>query len=487
MRVVDLPSAFSWLSGPRQLMPALAAGAIALGPASAFAAGEGPSLRGADLALLWALPFAGLLLSIAVMPLLAPRFWHHHYGKVSLFWALGVVLPMGVVHGAAVTAYELLHTALLEYVPFIILLLALFTITGGIRFDGRLGGTPAANTGVLGVGSILAGFMGTTGASMLLIRSLIAANNHRRHQRHVVIFFIFLVSNIGGALTPLGDPPLFLGFLQGVDFFWPTIHLTVPMLLVGGTLLAGFYLLDVVLYRRDLAHHKVVPPAAEGRVRIVGKQSFVLLAAVLAAVLLSGLVETGVHFTVYHVEVALQGLLRDLALLALVFLSLRLTSAADREQNGFSWFPIVEVAKLFAGIFVTIIPPLAILRAGSEGALAGLLAVLGSEGQPANAMYFWLTGMLSSFLDNAPTYLIFFNAAGGEADTLMGPLAGTLIAISCGAVFMGANTYIGNAPNFMVKSIAEASGVKMPSFFGYMVWSGALLLPVFILFSLVYF
>ncbi len=471
----------------RVLAVSLSALLLSAGPALAAGAGA-PHLDGGELGLIWCVPFAGILLSIALFPLLAPAFWHHHFGKVSAFWALAFLLPFLVVFGWELALFEMLHVGLLEYIPFIILLLSLFTVAGGIRLTGRLVGTPVVNTGILLLGTVLASWMGTTGAAMLLIRPIIRANEWRRYKVHTMVFFIFLVANIGGSLTPLGDPPLFLGFLKGVDFFWPTEAMLVPMLLVSALLLVLYYGVDSVLYRRETGR-----PAAEDEgdgesLGLTGKVNFLLLAGVVAAVLMSGVWKPGVSFNVFHVSVELQNLCRDLLLLAIAYLSWVVTDRANREANGFSWFPILEVAKLFAGIFLTIVPAIAILRAGTSGALEPVVSlVTGADGQPVEAMYFWLTGILSSFLDNAPTYLVFFNTAGGDAQELMGPLYGTLLAISAGAVFMGANTYIGNAPNFMVRAICEERGIAMPSFFGYMAWSVGILAPIFLLVTLVFF
>jgi Na+/H+ antiporter NhaD/arsenite permease-like protein len=376
---------------------------------------------------------------------------------------------------------------ILEYLPFVILLLALFTIAGGIRLTGTLVGTPKVNTLMLLVGTSLASFMGTTGAAMLLIRPLLRANAHRRYRVHSVVFFIFLVANIGGSLTPLGDPPLFLGFLKGVTFFWPAVHLYVKMLFVAAILLVLYFVLDSFLYRREGS------PRPSGDhpepLRLDGLVNFPLLAGVMGLVLMSGLWSSGTQFNIWaDIEVTLPSLLRDLALLGLTVLSVVLTRPEIRQGNGFTWEPIIEVAKLFAGIFVTMVPAIAILRAGPEGALSALVALASTvEGQPVNHMYFWLTGVLSSFLDNAPTYLVFFNLAGGDARHLMNIIPETLAAISAGAVFMGANTYIGNAPNFMARVIAHENGVKMPSFFGYMAWSTAILVPIFVLVTFIFF
>ena len=467
----------------RRLVPRLV-GAMAVMPGLAMAA----DLDGAQLSALWGVPFAGLLLSIALMPLLAPHFWHHHFGKVAALWALAFLLPFAVVFGPALAGANLVHALLAEYIPFIVLLTALFTVSGGIYIRGNLHGSPGLNTAILGIGAVLASFMGTTGASMLLIRPLIRANDNRRHVAHVVVFFIFIVSNAGGSLTPLGDPPLFLGFLKGVDFFWTIRHIFPETLFLVGSLLLIFYLLDSFYYhkREELLSQDPTPDSRA--IGFDGGLNFVLLAGVVALVLMSGLWKSPVSFNVAGTEVGLPGLVRDLGLVLITVLSLKLTPAQVHEDNQFGWGPMQEVAKLFAGIFLTIIPVIAMLKAGVNGPFGAIVsAVTRPDGSPDVAMYFWITGALSSFLDNAPTYLVFFNTAGGDPQVLMTTLAPTLAAISAGAVFMGANSYIGNAPNLMVKAIAEDRGVKMPSFFGYMVWSGGVLIPLFIVMTFIWF
>lgn len=437
-------------------------------------------LDGGTISLLWGIPFAGLLLSIALMPLIAPHLWEHHFGKVGAFWALALIVPFALVYGPAEATARLLHTVLLDYVPFILLLFALFVVAGGIRVSGNLVGTPATNTAMLAFGTLSASFLGTTGAAMVLIRPMIRANEDRLHKTHVFVFFIFLVANIGGALTPLGDPPLFLGFLKGVDFLWTLETMLLPMLFLSACLLALFYGLDTLLWRRE--HHEVQGKSRVPRqIRIEGLHNLLYLLAIALTVLASGLWNRDAVVPIgLGIEMPLNGLIRDVVLIAIALLSWRTTRQAIRVENAFTWAPMQEVAILFAAIFVTMIPMLAMLKAGMSGPFAPLLALItGPDGAPNNAAYFWLTGLLSSFLDNAPTYLVFFNLAGGNAAELMGPLAGTLLAISAGAVFMGANTYIGNAPNFMVRSICEERGVRMPSFGGYMLWSGAILLPLF--------
>lgn len=449
--------------------------------------GSAPHLAGENLAIFWIIPFVGILLSIAIFPLIASDFWHHNFGKISLFWALSLIAPFLVTYGFEITLYELLHVGLLEYVPFIILLLALFTISGGVCLRGSLVGTPILNTVILLIGTVLASWMGTTGAAMLLIRPLLRANAFREKKVHIVVFFIFLVANIGGSLTPLGDPPLFLGFLKGVDFFWTTSAMFKPMVFMAISLLIIFFILDTYYYKKEVL--KGPQKLNEEKLAVEGTFNLLLLAGVIGGVLLSGFWKPGYQIEVYHVGLEIQNISRDIILLILTYISWTLTSQSIRKANEYTWFPILEVGKLFAVIFVTIIPAIAILKAGTNGALSYVVAsVSDSNGEPINYMYFWLTGILSSFLDNAPTYLVFFNTAGGNPITLMGEMPNTLLAISAGAVFMGANTYIGNAPNFMVKSISESSGIDMPSFFGYLIkWSIPVLLPLFIIVSYLFF
>ncbi len=457
---------------------------MALLPSLALAA----DVDGSQLSPLWGVPFAGILLSIALMPLLAPSFWHHHFGKVAAAWALAFLLPFAITFGAGQAGVALVHVMLAEYIPFVILLTALFTVSGGIYIRGNLHGSPGLNTAILAIGAVLASFMGTTGASMLLIRPLIRANDNRAHKAHVIVFFIFIVSNIGGSLTPLGDPPLFLGFLKGVDFFWTLSHIFPETLFLVGSLLAIFYAMDWYYYHKREEILPADPTPDSRRIGFDGGINFALLAAVVGLVLMSGFWKSPVSFNIAGTEVGLPGIVRDLGLVLVTLVSLRLTPARVHADNQFGWAPMQEVAKLFAGIFLTIIPVIAMLKAGVDGPFGAVVsAVTRPDGSPDVAMYFWITGALSSFLDNAPTYLVFFNTAGGDAQVLMTTLAPTLAAISAGAVFMGANSYIGNAPNLMVKAIAEDRGVKMPSFFGYMLWSGAVLIPLFIVMTFIWF
>ncbi|MGI9024869.1 MAG: sodium:proton antiporter [Burkholderiaceae bacterium] len=455
--------------------------ALLCGVSSANAGG----FDGASLTLYWILPFVGILASIALLPLFTPTFWHRHFGKIALVWALLFVVPFASMFGTTETAHQLAHAGLLEYLPFVVLLFALYTVSGGIGVFGNLHGSPGTNTVLLALGAVLANLMGTTGAAMVLVRPLIRANDNRTHNVHVLMFFIFLVANAGGSLTPLGDPPLFLGFLNGVSFFWTTTAMLGPTLTLCGALLAIFYALDRYLYAK--AGEERPDPTPDRPLRVSGKVNILLLVAVVAAVLMSGFWRPGIAFTVLDTPLEWQNIARDALLIAIALVSLAITPSGIHEANEFNWGPMKEVAKLFAAIFVTIIPAIAILKAGEAGAMASLTRlVTTASGEPNNPMYFWLTGMLSAFLDNAPTYLVFFNLAGADAKYLMAHRE-TLEAISGGAVFMGALSYIGNAPNFMVRSIAEDRGIGMPSFFGYMVWSCGILLPLFAVLTVLYF
>jgi Na+/H+ antiporter NhaD/arsenite permease-like protein len=408
-----------------------------------------PNALGLSLPLWSVLPFAGFLLSIALFPLFAPSFWARHYGKVSA--AFGIPVAAWFLFLAP---RELLHTAV-EYISFLVLLASLFTISGGILLRGTIRGTPGVNCAFLGAGAVLSNVLGTTGASMLLIRPLLRANSSRKRAVHVYVFFIFIVANIGGALTPIGDPPLFLGYLRGVPFFWTVTNLWQYWAVTAGIVLGIFYAIDRLAIRSEGADG----PAAETGsgektpISLAGKWNFLLLGAVIGAVFLPTPV-------------------RETAMAAAAILSAWKTPARIREENEFTYHPIEEVAILFAGIFATMIPALLILKARG-----------GELGVTEPWQFFWASGTLSSFLDNAPTYLTFLSLAqglGGPSD-VVGVSAPVLRAISAGAVFMGANTYIGNAPNFMVKAIAEGAGVRMPSFFGYMAYSATILLPVFAL------
>ena len=441
------------------------------------------------------LPFIGLLLSIALAPLVAGRFWSSLKNQAAIAFLFSLpVLLLCCLH-----APHLLVENLGSYVSFVILLASLFIVSGGIWLAGGLQSTPAANTLLLAAGAVLCNFIGTTGASMVLIRPLLRANLHRKHHAHLPVFFIFLVSNIGGLLTPLGDPPLFLGFLHQVPFFWVTKAILPHMLFTTAILLAIFYILDSYYFLREKRQEIIVELDKEQKVKfkLEGGYNLILLAGVVGMVVTSGCWDAGTC-DIRGMEFQWQNLARDVGIVVLGLISLAITPQHLRKANDFSWFPIIEVAKLFAGIFVTIIPVLAILKAGLDGPWAGLIALIK---EPLH--YYWISGALSSFLDNAPTYLTFFNLALGQLglseEMIPGALAAHAVtanpafisflkAVSVGSVFMGANTYIGNAPNFMVNSIAKEFGVNMPSFFGYMFkYSIPILIPIFIVVGLVFF
>ena len=401
------------------------------------------------------LPFVAMLLAIAVCPLAIPHWWESNRNKVVVSAALG--LPVLVVYGVRHPA-ALVHTAA-DYVSFIILLAGLFVIAGGIVLRGDLVATPATNTAFLTVGGLLASLVGTTGASMLLVRPLLQTNRERTRVRHTVVFFIFVVSNVGGMLTPLGDPPLFLGYLEGVPFTW-TFRLLPHWGFMLVVLLAAFFVYDSVQFSREPLAAIRRDRARVEPLRVRGGLNAVWLVGVVLAV------------AFFHAP------WREVVIVILAAVSLKLTPKRIRHDNGFSVGPMVEVAVLFAGIFLTMIPALDLLR------------LRGDElGVRAPWHFFWASGMLSSFLDNAPTYLTFLALGQGLRlpAEVVGVPASILAAISVGSVAMGANTYIGNAPNFMVKAIAEEAGVKMPSFFGYMVYSGTILLPLFIVVTFVFF
>jgi Na+/H+ antiporter NhaD/arsenite permease-like protein len=336
------------------------------------------------------------------------------------------------------------------------------------------------------IGGVLASFMGTTGAAMVMIRPILKANAWRKNRVHIVVFVIFIVANVGGGLTPLGDPPLFLGFLKGVDFFWTIKHMLAPVAFTIVILLIIFFIMDTHYYNKE--NDKPIKKGEVEKLKLVGVPNMLLIPLIIGAVIISS-INMGTAFTIHFVAVPLSSIIQVALLLFLTIISLQVSDPDIREGNGFSWEPIREVAKLFATIFMTMVTPIAMLKAGADGPMGMVVrSVADSSGNFINANFFWATGILSSFLDNAPTYIVFFNTAGGNPIDLMGIHAKTLLAISAGAVFMGANTYIGNAPNFMTKSIAEESGVSMPSFFGYMfIYSIPILIPVFILVTYIFF
>jgi len=484
-------SVASRLSGVVAILLALSARTASAAQHAASSHAEGLARLAQQLPLVSVVPFLLLLLVIAVVPLFAGHWWEHNRNKaiVVACFALPMVAYLGLALGPA--GRFVLEEKLLEYLAFIVLLAALFTISGGIYIQGSLSGTPLVNSGMLGIGAVLANLIGTTGASVVLIRPLLRANQSRRDKVHVVIFFIFVVSNCGGLLTPLGDPPLFLGFLMGVPFEW-TLRLWPQWLLVNALLIAIFNVWDQVVLDREERQRpgsQLEAVMAHEPFRIHGRRNLLFLLGVMVVVLASGKgVGYGGEPWPFGVK---EGMM---ALLAAV--SYGITPADNHRRNAFTFGPIIEVAVLFVGIFVTMAPALVILNAWGQGARDVLGMGFGLD-RPWH--FFWATGSLSSFLDNAPTYLTFSATAAGLEGVAAegrflgeflarGEAAGRLLAaISAGAVLMGAMTYIGNGPNFMVKAIAESSGVKMPSFFGYLAYSAVVLLPLFVLTTLLFF
>jgi len=443
--------------------------------------------------LAFCIPFAGLLLCIAMLPLVKAEWWEAHQPHAVVFWSLLFVLPFAFVYGPGQAFEKVLECIVDDYLTFIILLFGLFCVSGNITLEGDLAGSPRINVGLLLIGTMLSSWIGTTGASMLMVRPIIKMNAWRKRRSHIMVFFIFLISNIGGCLTPIGDPPLLMGFMRGVPFFW-SLHLFPVLLFNVVILLTIFYFLDRRAYRKDIAEGlkpDISKPGTE--VHILGLHNLIFLAMIVAAVILSGTLPgmaafqdaegavRGIHLF-GEVTLTYPALIEVVIILVAAFLSFKTTSVEIRRKNHFTWGAIQEVAVLFVGIFITMQPALMLLK--SMGPELGLSKPL---------EMFWATGALSSFLDNTPTYLVFLTTAGtlgftqGIATTVGTIPVKMLTAISCGAVFMGANTYIGNAPNFMVKSISDENGVRMPSFFGYLLWSIVSLVPVFIIDTLVFF
>ena len=439
------------------------------------------------------IPFAGLLLSIAVMPLIKPNWWEKNQPLAVIAWSLLFIIPFTVTYGAFESAQTVLECVVNDYLTFIILLFGLFCVAGNITVEGEFAGSPRINTGLLAIGTLLSSLIGTTGASMLLVRPFIKMNSWRRRKSHIMIFFIFLISNMGGCLTPIGDPPLLMGFMRGVPFSW-SLHLFKILIFNMIILLFVFYHLDMRAYRKDIARGLKPDISKPGtNFHIDGLHNLIFVAMIVGAVILSGVLpglsafqnadgtEKGIHI-LGEVTLGFPALIEIGIILLAAFLSFKTTDSNIRIRNHFTWGAIKEVAVLFIGIFITMQPALMILKA--KGADLGLTEPM---------QMFWATGALSSFLDNTPTYLVFLTTAGalGYQNGILTSVGTVpvrmLTAISCGAVFMGANTYIGNAPNFMVKSISDENGIRMPSFFGYMLWSIAYLVPVFLLDTLIFF
>ena len=439
------------------------------------------------------IPFVGILLCIAIMPLIKPAWWEEHQPLVVAIWSLLFIIPFAVLHGAGEATELVLECLINDYLTFIVLLFGLFCVSGNITMEGDLAGSPRVNIILLTIGTLLSSVIGTTGSSMLMVRPVIKMNSWRKHRTHIMVFFIFLVSNIGGCLTPIGDPPLLMGFSRGVPFFW-SLRLFPVLLFNMAVILFIFYWIDRKAYCRDIAKGRMPDISKPGtKISIQGLHNLIFIVMIVAAVILSGVLPDmpafqnaegevlGIHIF-GEVVLTYPALIEIVIILLAAFLSFKTTKPEIRVKNHFTWGAIKEVAVLFFGILITMQPALMILK--SMG---------GSLGLTEPIQMFWVTGALSSFLDNTPTYLVFLTTAGamnfveGVATTLGNIPTQMLIAISCGAVFMGANTYIGNAPNFMVKAISDENGIRMPSFFGYIVWSLCVLVPVFLLDALVFF
>lgn len=428
--------------------------------------------------LLWAIPFLGIIFSMSFLPLLAPNFWEKHGGVIPFGWTAIYLACVAWIFGFRELLPATFEPLLNDYVSFIIQIATLYIVAGGIYIDFPNGKGPVFNTMFLFLGSLLAGWIGTTGAAMLLIRPFLRANAQRRYKVHLMVFFIFLIANIGGAATPLGDPPLFIGFLKGVDFFWFIQHLY-PVLFGTIFVLCGlFYVVDTILFKKETGRFEM----ARDNVSFVikGARNLFFLVLVLLAVISC---QFEGSFEIAGETYNYSSVLRNIILLSIATISIKLTHKDIREENGFTFAPIREVAEFFVAIFITVAPILSILSKGENGSLAMIFDWIAPGGEFILSKCFWASGLLSSVLDNAPTFLIFFHLASGNAAELMTTKAAILTSFSISTVFMGALTYIGNAPNLMVRSISEHHGIRVPSFLGYMVWSVGILAPIFLVIS----
>lgn len=427
---------------------------------------------------LWAVPFLGIIFSMSFLPLLCPKLWEKYGCFVPLFWSGAYLSAVAICFGPGEIVPAVWEPILTDYLPFIILISALYIVSGGIFVDFPRGRGYIFNTLFLFFGSVIAGWIGTTGAAALLIRPFLRANTGRLHTTHLPVFFILMVANIGGAATPLGDPPLFIGFLKGIDFFW-FVKKLYPFSLGTLTFLSLLFLVtDYICFKADKEISR--PQTNEPSIRVEGMMNIILTAIILAAVIFCNFEGT---FTLLGEKFSISSLLRNTILSAISIISLKFTPPEIREKNSFSVAPIREIAELFAGIFITVVPIIRILHLGSSGAFGCLFDWIAPGGEFVVDRCFWACGTLSSFLDNAPTFLIFFHLTSGDPNILMTVKSNLLTAFSVSSVFMGAMTYIGNAPNLIVRSISVSYGLKVPSFLGYMVWSMALLAPIFIVIS----
>ncbi len=428
--------------------------------------------------LFWIVPFIGIIFSMSFIPVIYPAFWNKYSSYIPFIWT-GIYLVAIFFVFSPITVITAIFKPLIDdYLSFIIQITALYIVSGGIYINFPEGKGPSFNTIFLIFGSILAGWIGTTGAAMLLIRPFLRINAKRKHKVHLMIFFIFLIANIGGAATPLGDPPLFIGFLKGIDFFWFIKHLYPILFSTIIALCLLFYLIDSFYFKKETGRFELSRDNASFTIK--GIRNLLLLIIILLTVILCDFDKT---FEVFGEQYKYSSLLRNVILVSVSFLSIKITHKNIREQNGFTIAPIKEVAEFFIAIFITVAPVLYILGKGQNGALSFIFDWIAPNGEFILSKCFWISGLLSSILDNAPTFLIFFHITSGNALELMTTKASLLMSFSISTVFMGALTYIGNAPNLMVRSISESYGVKVPSFLGYMFWSLGILIPIFLIIS----
>ena len=428
--------------------------------------------------LMWTIPFLGIIFSMSFLPLLCKNFWHKHGGYVPAFWTLIYLFFIAHIFGINKIFDAVVEPIFDHYIPFIILISSLYIVSGGIFIDFPRGNGALFNTCFLFFGSLVSGLIGTTGSATLFIRPLLRSNTNRKYKTHLLVFFIFLIANIGGISTPLGDPPLFIGFLEGVDFFWFIKNLYRYQLATTVFLCLIFFIIDHQLLKYD-----VLPQTKkndEEHIIFRGRRNLVLIFGILAAVILCNF---DGYFTLFGEKFSYASLIRNTILLIIAIISFKITPHTIRERNSFSFEPIKEIVTLFASIFITVTPIIAMLHQGTNGSLKFIFDWIAPNNEIIASRCFWASGLLSSILDNAPTFLIFFHMLSGNAIELMTVKANLLSAISISTVFMGAITYIGNAPNLMVKSISANYGVKAPSFIGYMVWSIGILIPVFFIIS----
>ena len=443
-----------------------------------------PEHIGSETELIWGIPFILTILSIAIGPLFFERIWHRHYGKIVSLFACMVLLAVYSCKGMYPLTHLLTHCVIQDYLPFIIMIGVLFVVTGGINLRIYYAPRPLTNSSLLAIATLLASVFGTTGAAMIFIKPLIKLNADRKYKAHTIIFFIILVCNIGGCLSAIGDPPLFIGFLYGVPFFWPAYYLLFSFIVLYVPLITLYYIIDNHYFKKEGGEATLASNEYSNKLKLEGTHNIIILIFAILAVIVSSFK----FITNFVDDITLSGVIIEGAtiircglLIGLAIISRAMTSSQVFRANDFSWEPLKEIAKLFLVIFITAYPVIEILQQGDNCALGFITSKVNSNGIPKEYIYFWSTGILSSFLDNAPTYMIFFNIAGGDVLSLTGSLSKTLTAISAGAVFMGSLTYIGNAPNFLVKAIAEKFGITMPSFFKYTLIASVLLIPLFLL------